>query len=67
MSEEKKVGDLRGEGREFQRREVLRKNNGEILPERRVTLGMRNVTDMGASGSLGAVFRVRSKFVLITK
>ena len=29
------MGDLRGEGREFQRREVV--NNGEILPERLVT------------------------------
>ena len=38
------MGDLRGEGREFQRREVV--NNGETLPERRVTLGMHgDVTD----------------------
>ena len=35
------MGDLRGEGREFQTREV--ENNGEMLPERCATLGMQRI------------------------
>ena len=65
LREEKKWGSERwGNRREFQRREVV--NNGEILRERRVTWGMHRCYSLGASSSLGAVFR-GSKSVLITK
>ena len=58
--------DLRGEGREFNRGEVV--SNGEIVSAR-PACDVRNAYRryrLGASGSLGVVFR-GSMSVLITK